>query len=121
MKIPKDERLAAILGDRQFMVDYPAIIGQAMGGRDFFFECGAYAMHRVGRALGLGWRIPASKRGTNHVKVTHTGNNKYEIEFLKTELTNDELWSVPVHREIGVHISKLREVYDRETIDVLPA
>lgn len=41
-----------------FHVDPPALIAQHMGGREWFFEIEARAIHRIGIFLGLGWRLP---------------------------------------------------------------
>lgn len=38
--------------------DPPRLIQETLGGRQFFFDIGARAIHRVGLLLGLGWRLP---------------------------------------------------------------
>lgn len=117
MTIPKDARLAAILGDRPFMVDYPAMIGQAMGGREFFAEIEAQFIHRVGRALGLAWVVPVCNRGVTHIRVTNKNQtSKYKIEFNKLNDGNEVSYTT-VHVEDNLSLSQLREVYDRETIN----
>lgn len=52
--------------------DPPRLIQEAMGGREFFWEIGAKAVHRVGLSLGLGWRLPfgEARDGVDFVRVT---------------------------------------------------
>lgn len=70
--------------------DPPSRISHAMGGREFFFEAEARALHRIGIFLGLGWRLPKYVQrpdGIDMVKILQKSHGpsmppSLTIEFL---------------------------------------
>lgn len=117
----KNPRLDEILGGQTFMTDHAAIIAQSMGGRDFFVDIDSHTIHRVGRAAGLAWLVPTCKRGVNYVRVVARvagrKDSRYSMLFGVITQMNETIVIESKHSEENVPYDKLREVYDRETID----
>lgn len=118
-KLPKDARLADILGEREFMVDHSRMIGEAMG-REFFRELEATFIHRVGLRSGLGWKFPAAKDGIDFVRVVAQGpvetTTSYHMLFGR-QLDSNVLtvYTQCVRHDVPLH--RLRQVFDEETIN----
>lgn len=120
MTVPKDPRLADLLGDRHFIVDHSRMIGDFMGGREYFSYIDATLIHRIGLRSGLGWKIPPAKDGIDLVRIVAQGDpdtvDLYTIQFLKTLGGNidyaDEILIVK-----DVEVQNIKTVFERETIN----
>lgn len=120
MTVPKDPRLADLLGDRHFIVDHSRMIGDFMGGREYFAYIDATLIHRIGLRAGLGWKIPPAKGGIDLVRVTAQGNpdtvDLYTLQFLKTVEGNiDYAHEVSIVK--NVEVQDIKRVFERETIN----
>jgi hypothetical protein len=81
----RDRPIAKSLQKEEIWNDVPHKIGQAMGGREWFFEEECTALHRVGIGLGLGWRLPAYKQrgdGIDLIRVALDAHGTLAMQFL---------------------------------------
>lgn len=101
--------------------DIPAQIGYALGHREFFFQIGAQAIHRIGINRGLGWRLPfgEAKDHINFVKVElEKGRNTLRMSFGKgnRELGNTETPDFELIREVGgLKLDDIKKCYEENT------
>lgn len=97
--------------------DPPSRIGYAMGGREWFFETEARALHRIGIFLGLGWRLPKYVQrpdGIDMVRiVVNPVNGALDIQFLHCGDRPPEE-AEPIRGVGGLAYADLRETYERE-------
>lgn len=99
-----------------FHVDPPALICRAFGGREWFFDNEACAIHRVGIFLGLGWRLPRYVQrpdGIDMVRVTtERHHGALSMLFLHCgDRPPEEAETVVSH--YGVPYDQLLETYER--------
>lgn len=98
--------------------DVPAKIGKAMGGREWFFEEEATAIHRLGISLGLGWRLPqyqAVQRPDRVDLITVRLNRRglFDMEFLHCgEAPPNE--AEPLRGISNLQYADLKPTYERE-------
>lgn len=106
-------------GNRIFH-DPPDLIGEAMGGRAWFFEIGATVIHRIGLHKGLGWKLPfgeaANGIGFVRVYVTPEGVGSLTMEFLRVGPdTNEGLMLFPIGKIEGLRYQDLKPTYNANT------
>lgn len=88
-----------------------------MGGREFFYEAEARALHRIGIFLGLGWRLPKYVQrpdGIDMVRVVvNPVNGALDMQFLHCgERPPEEAEAI---RGVGgLAYVDLRKTYERE-------
>ena len=99
--------------------DVPKAIGEAMGGRQFFFEIGAKAIHRIGLFKSLGWILPfgEAKDGIDQIRITEDCSGALSMQFGKfTPSNGDALSEFTLIGEItGLGYPDLRTTYDQNT------
>lgn len=99
----------------EFWNDVPDKIGKAMGGREFFFEAEATAIHRIGISLGLGWRLPKYMQrsdGIDYIKVEVNKHSKLlDMTFLHAgDRPPEEAEAVVLL--VGNQYGDLRQLYE---------
>lgn len=120
-----------------FFEDPARLISEALG-KEFLYEIGALALHRVGLLRGIGWRIPygGASDGLSYCRITKSKTGvgclmefaKFPIhiyEHQKTEGEDAFVWNDVVRDAIEdmiwvkaidkIKITDLKEVYMRET------
>ncbi len=126
-----------------FFEDPSRLISEALG-REFMYEIGAIAIHRIGLLRGIGWRIPygMASHGLSYCRMTksRTGIGCL-VEFAKLPISIYErqnmageeafAWNRTVEAAVEqmefvrsidkVPLGQLREVYMRETVVDVPA
>lgn len=117
--------------NEEIFFDPSSQVGKAMGGREFFFNVDARRLHRVGLMRGLAWLLPfgEARDGIDYIRITirEGGCGTYDVSFgrmrdrregIDVYASLENPFSIEQIRMVeGVHPSKLREVYDRETIN----
>lgn len=100
-----------------YHVDPPALISQAMGGREWFFETDARSLHRIGIFLGLGWRLPRYVQRPDGIDMVRVLANPIygtlDLQFLHCGDRPPEE-AEAVRGVGGLAYAQLRETYERE-------
>lgn len=118
----KDRPLSESMTNPEFFRDPPREVARLMGGRPFFQEIQAQWLHRVGLFGGLCWCLPYSgaSKNINYTRVTlEEGGKTFQMMFGKVNTLSNYIPDTieEVKTITGVAASKLREVYERETVD----
>lgn len=140
---PDNRKISDSIANPVFFKDPSRSICEALG-RDFIYEVGAIALHRIGLMRGIGWRIPygMASDGLSYVRITKSqAGPGYRMEFAKlpdaiyqrhkTDGEDAFIWNDVVRDAIEdmiwvksidkIPLDQLKEVYTRETTSADPA
>ena len=109
---------AVLAGNNPIFEDVGAIITQHFGGRPFFFEVGAKAIHRCGIRGGLGFLLPFGE-ARDHIDsirvIAESVPDHYLVEFGKNTEGNLGPQMELIRSFSGVRGADIRALYDKET------
>ena len=116
--LPTGKKIPDCLSGRPIFFDPSSDVGDAFGGREWFWETSAAFVHRVGLMDGLGWEYPTSDKGLNYVRVYQGKNPRgfYDMVFGIRIREANELVIAEVVRREGVPKASLRDVFLEVTV-----